>query len=212
MKTKRMLLFVALLNLVPIAVYGRRAYLEREPKRVPATSNIPAPSFVTIPKLSEGPVRKDVPPPSQALERFTSLHVKTLRNKSEELEYQRHLTNKAELTLAKQRLTQVSAVYTTQDEKQRMEAVDLLTAALAWRDNPQRDEVKAMVAAVLLDDGFVGVGEDQYKSVAGDRLELFGVFVAQFGEEAEQLIADAPSEALRKIFHLSKRLHSDAAI
>jgi hypothetical protein len=108
------------------------------------------------------------------LGRFNTLAQKVIRTKEENAAFRALLANPAMIDRARADLEGKSEHgLDPVAELRRMNRVDFLATALAWKDNPQHDRARDTMLGIVRDEGFKGhPEEDLRKSLASDRIEL----------------------------------------
>ncbi|WP_224240222.1 hypothetical protein [Hyalangium gracile] len=90
---------------------------------------------------------------------------------------------------------------------ERLMRIDFLREALAWRQNPAREQLLATVEGLLLEDSFQpGLSLHTRRSMAATRMELYELFADQEPERARALVETAKGTSLEKLIqHIAAR-------
>lgn len=97
-------------------------------------------------------------------------------------------------------LTDRPETLTPDDQERRMDAVQLLSDALRWKENPIRADVLAACRRVVLSDVYHRITDEAARqSVAADRFELYLALDNMMPEEAAKLAKEAEASPNAKL-------------
>jgi hypothetical protein len=94
------------------------------------------------------------------------------------------------------------------EELVRMKAVDFLSNAVAWKENPEHEYVMSSVKDIILNDNFRRPDDIQErKSLAGSKVYLFATLLRATPDTAEALLHQVEGTPTEPILNFSKGLY-----
>lgn len=139
------------------------------------------------------------------LQRFHQLRRKALRTSMEQQDYLDMIADENLLEEARDELLEAgsSLEISQEEELRRLQCIQYLNSALAWRNNPQRAQVIGAVTDVLLTEVPKAASSSAKGSMLGDKLDLFQILMMSDRAQAEALLGRARGTPLEKIFQLA---------
>ncbi|WP_234065049.1 hypothetical protein [Myxococcus stipitatus] len=146
-------------------------------------------------------IRKKVLAANKDLEDYKFFEAKVLRTPAETETFQAMLSSPERLDRAFTRLTSSGeTAYSSEVELERMYQVDYLEQALRWKENPERERVLDLAEKVILADNLTpSLPIELRRSLAGDKLELFGVLQSVAPERALRTTERARGTRLERL-------------
>jgi hypothetical protein len=109
------------------------------------------------------------------------------------------------IEMVKEELLVPESTYTKEAEAKRMVAVEFLTDAVAWADNPATGAVMEAIEAVVFADNIsADASEDLARSLAGDKMELYTQMLHRSPDRAAMLADNARGKAVEPFLTYSK--------
>lgn len=144
------------------------------------------------------------------LRRFFELRKKALRTKPEQRDYQDMLADEELIREAQDELLSAYAdgEVDQSEELRRLQRIQYLNAALAWKDNPARQAALASVLDVLLADVPLTMGKAAKGSVLGDKFDLYQHLLLSDPDRAEALLVQVRGTRAERALRLA---HESAA-
>ncbi len=146
------------------------------------------------------------------LRRFFELRKKALRTKAEQRDYQEML---ADEELIREAQDELLSAYSDGDvdqseELRRLQRIQYLNAALAWKENPARQAALTSVLDVLLADVPVSMGKAVKGSVFGDKFDLYQHLLLSDPDRAKALLAQVRGTRAERVLRLAHESSSPA--
>jgi hypothetical protein len=153
------------------------------------------------------------------LAKFDYFHKRVLKDSVLRGDYHKLLSDRAMLNRTKEQLLHPpGGTDGTEANVRRLMQIDQLREALSWKENPERDQVLAMVEEIILADAFhSGLQPDAKRSLAATKLELYEIFSENSPERALKLVEMAKGGRLEKMLayfaeHNQRRLAKEHEI
>ena len=141
---------------------------------------------------------------SDGLKKFHGLTAKALRTSAENKEYYAILSDVGQIQNAVEEL--LNSEVSQENEIRRVVAVQYLVSAVAWDDNPERDEALAAVNEVLLTVPGADVPIAHQQSLYGDKIEMFQYMLGAAPQEAEHIKSAAQGTRMERFLWVAERM------
>jgi hypothetical protein len=107
----------------------------------------------------------------------------------------------------------VDLLDTNSQDEIRFERLDYFEKAIAWAENPAREEIIDALRKILLNDNFLKLDDfEQRKSVVGDKIEIYSI-LKQFAPAALQEVAELSKDArIDKVITYAQNIHNSYRI
>lgn len=141
-------------------------------------------------------------------EQFTTLQRKYLKNEEETSSFKLLLSSKDKMDRSITCLISYEDNWDSKDQEERMFAVDFLTESLKYKKNPNKGYLYNKLNSLFKDDRyFYFKDKKQIKSIAGDRIEVFGSIIENNPSLARTIYENNKREKSRKILSLAMRMY-----
>lgn len=160
----------------------------------------PRASVVGVDDAIEGVLASD-----PQLHMFYQLRRKALRSSTEQQAYLDMISDPKTIDAARAELLAATSQHDLdQDEEiRRLQRIDFLNSALAWKDNPARPQALSAVGDVVAAELPDQVPDAVAGSVLGDKFDLFQLVMASDPDKAKALLAQARGTASEKVLLLA---------
>lgn len=174
-----------------------------EPKPVEILQALPAKQVADSPT----PASKEKPEPyKERLKRFDSFRSKVLLKDGDAMEKQRLIAHVKTIHWIESQLSN-----TPENGKEalgdRLDMIDFLEEALAWKDNPARSDAIDSIERTLRVNNLQSGSKETKQMLAGDKMELFAILAQEEPGRAKLLLERTKDKQLLGIFQYAiKRL------
>lgn len=141
---------------------------------------------------------------ADGLKKFHNLKAKALRTAAENREYYAILSDVGQIRDAVEDL--LNSEVSQENEVRRVVAVQYLVSAVAWEDNPGRDEALAAVNEVLLTVPGTDLPIAHQQSLYGDKIEMFQYLLGAAPAEAGQIKSAAQGTRMERFLWVAERM------
>jgi hypothetical protein len=160
----------------------------------------PQASMVGVDDAIEGVLASD-----PQLHKFYKLRRKALRSSAEQQAYLDMISDPKTIDAARAELLAATSQHELDQDQElrRLQRIDFLNSALAWKDNPARPQALSAVSDVVVAELPEQVPDSVAGSVLGDKFDLFQLVMASDPDKARALLAQAHGTASEKVLLLA---------
>lgn len=183
-------------------------------KAVPAKRGAGAPDPSAHPDVTEFSLPR-IPPAMQRvldanpdLAQYYALEQKVLPTEEERANLHAMLSDPAMIKAAKQYLLANETAYAKDAEAKRMVAVEFLSDAVNWADNPSRPAVMEAIEGVMFADNIASdAPDDLAQSLAGDKMELYTQLLHRSPDRADLVAQHAKGTSVEPLLAYTKETY-----
>jgi len=139
------------------------------------------------------------------LRKFYTLRKKAVRTSAEQQDYLAMIADAKLIAEAREDLIEAfsDGGVDQGDELKRLQRIQYLNSALAWKDNPERVKALDAAAEIVLADIPAGASNSTTGSLLGDKYDLFQLLMVSDPDQAKALLAKAQGTRSAKILQLA---------
>lgn len=162
-------------------------------KPAPSPSLPKPPSSFELPVAMPDQIIEQIQKEDEKLGLFMDYYRMVLPNEKTRDEYHKLLSDPAMMTAMAEDLMDPGSGHPEQKEYyRRLMQVDYFQAALAWKDNPQRQKALELTRDIIAKDNFQGGQDSSRRQVlGGSKMELYRLLYEQDAQKAKELVAQA---------------------
>lgn len=175
------------------------------PKPAPSLSppeNQPRDSF-ELPAAMPDQIIEQILKEDKKLGLFMNYHKTVLPDEQTRDEYRKLLSDPAMMTaMAEDLMDPGNGQPQSAEYFRRLMKVDYFEAALAWKDNPQRQKLLDLAGDIITKDNFRGDQDSSRRQVlGGSKMELYRLLYEQDAQKAKELVAQAKGTRMEPLLN-----------